>query len=183
MTDDRATLKAFFETNDFPTQAQFTSLIDSLLSLVDPDTITGEKTFNSDIITDDDKVIKAKSGGGQFNLRVGTDGTWEITSDNGNFLQSWISGNITSNDMGFGDSSTNNLADIFFTANRIQLATQTIAGVLATRFEILEDKMAFNTKTPIPVPVVTGSRAGNAALASLLTAFDNLGLIIDSTTA
>lgn len=32
-------------------------------------------------------------------------------------------------------------------------------------------------------PSVTGSRGGNAALASLLTALDGLGLITDSTTA
>ncbi|WP_369271653.1 hypothetical protein AB5J55_17905 [Streptomyces sp. R11] len=32
-------------------------------------------------------------------------------------------------------------------------------------------------------PVVTGSRGGNAALASLLTALANLGLVTDNTTA
>jgi hypothetical protein len=37
--------------------------------------------------------------------------------------------------------------------------------------------------TPIVRPTVTGSRGGNAALASLLTALANLGWIIDSTTA
>lgn len=38
---------------------------------------------------------------------------------------------------------------------------------------------------PIPstLPVVTGSRGGNAALASLLTALAGLGLITNSTTA
>lgn len=35
MADSRATLKAFFETGDKPTEVQFASLIDSLLSLVD----------------------------------------------------------------------------------------------------------------------------------------------------
>lgn len=32
---DRATLKAFFETGDFPTQAQFTDLIDQLVNIPD----------------------------------------------------------------------------------------------------------------------------------------------------
>jgi len=32
-------------------------------------------------------------------------------------------------------------------------------------------------------PTITGSRAGNAALASFLTALATMGLIIDSTTA
>lgn len=35
MADNRATLKAFFETGDIPTQAQFAALIDGLLSLID----------------------------------------------------------------------------------------------------------------------------------------------------
>ncbi len=35
MADSRATLKAFFNTGDIPTEAQFASLIDSLLSLED----------------------------------------------------------------------------------------------------------------------------------------------------
>ena len=36
---------------------------------------------------------------------------------------------------------------------------------------------------PIAKPTVTGSRGANAALASLLTALANLGLITDSTSA
>jgi hypothetical protein len=43
--------------------------------------------------------------------------------------------------------------------------------------------LAFNAATPIPTPTITGSRAGNAALASLLTALAALGLIIDGTSA
>lgn len=39
---------------------------------------------------------------------------------------------------------------------------------------------AFNGETPIVRPIVTGSRGGNAALASLLTALADLGLIVDS---
>lgn len=42
--------------------------------------------------------------------------------------------------------------------------------------------LAFNDKTPIAKPAVTGSRGGNAALASLLSALDALGLIRDETT-
>lgn len=38
----------------------------------------------------------------------------------------------------------------------------------------------FNGTTPISQPTVTGSRASNAALASLLTALANYGLIVDS---
>lgn len=42
-------------------------------------------------------------------------------------------------------------------------------------------KIGFLDKTPIAKPIVTGSRGGNAALASLLTALADLGLITDST--
>lgn len=43
--------------------------------------------------------------------------------------------------------------------------------------------VGFNNTTPIAKPAVTGSRDGNAALASLLTALANYGLITDSTSA
>lgn len=43
--------------------------------------------------------------------------------------------------------------------------------------------MGFQGTAPIAKPTVTGSRGGNAALASLLTALANYGLITDSTTA
>jgi hypothetical protein len=43
--------------------------------------------------------------------------------------------------------------------------------------------LAFRNSAPIAKPTVTGSRGGNAALASLLTALANQGLITDSTTA
>jgi hypothetical protein len=43
--------------------------------------------------------------------------------------------------------------------------------------------VGFNSTAPISKPTVSGSRGGNAALASLLTALANYGLITDSTTA
>lgn len=43
--------------------------------------------------------------------------------------------------------------------------------------------MSFYGAGPVAQPSVTGSRGGNAALASLLTALDALGLITDNTTA
>lgn len=44
------------------------------------------------------------------------------------------------------------------------------------------DGVAFHGTAPIAKPTVTGSRGGNAALASLLTALANYGLITDGTT-
>lgn len=43
--------------------------------------------------------------------------------------------------------------------------------------------VGFNGTSPIAKPTVTGSRGGNAALASLLTALANYGLVTDSSTA
>lgn len=47
----------------------------------------------------------------------------------------------------------------------------------------LSGKVGFNGTSPITKPTVTGSRAGNAALASLLTALSNYGLVVDSSSA
>lgn len=44
-------------------------------------------------------------------------------------------------------------------------------------------QVGFNNTAPVARPTVTGSRGGNAALASLLTALDDYGLINDSTSA
>ena len=44
-------------------------------------------------------------------------------------------------------------------------------------------RAGFYNTTPIVKPAVTGSRGGNAALASVLTALANLGLITNSSTA
>lgn len=44
------------------------------------------------------------------------------------------------------------------------------------------DKVGFNGTAPVAKPTVTGSRGGNAALASLLTALAAYGLVTDGTT-
>ena len=56
-------------------------------------------------------------------------------------------------------------------------------GAGATRVQWNSTGVGFYGSTPVAKPTVTGSRGGNAALASLLTALANLGLITDSTTA
>ena len=98
----------------------------------------------------------------------------------------------------FEDNAT---ADIQFTANSSQVLI--IGGSTATTttpllnlasanqpFILAPDliglrffgNMGFNGATAIAKPTVTGSRGGNAALASLLTALANYGLITNSTT-
>lgn len=56
-------------------------------------------------------------------------------------------------------------------------------GNSSARVEVNTTGIGFNTKAPIAAPTITGSRGGNLALASLLTALFNYGLIADSTTA
>lgn len=41
----------------------------------------------------------------------------------------------------------------------------------------------FFSNAPVVKPTITGSRGANAALANLLTALANMGLIVDSTSA
>ena len=47
----------------------------------------------------------------------------------------------------------------------------------------VSEKLAFYNSTPIVKPSVSGSRGGNAALASLITQLATLGLIVDGSTA
>jgi hypothetical protein len=54
---------------------------------------------------------------------------------------------------------------------------------VAATLRHLGSSLGFYNATAITKPAVTGSRGGNAALASLLTALANLGLLTDSTTA
>ena len=47
----------------------------------------------------------------------------------------------------------------------------------------LETELVGKVAIPASPPVISGSRGGNAALASLLTALTTLGLVTDNTTA
>lgn len=61
----------------------------------------------------------------------------------------------------------------------------TAAGSIAIAQDLAHrgTKAGFYNTTPQTKQTVTGSRGGNAALASLLTALATVGLITDSTTA
>jgi len=54
-------------------------------------------------------------------------------------------------------------------------------GASATKIQWNTTGIGFNASTPIAKPTISGSRGGNAALASLLTALASYGLIIDGT--
>lgn len=83
---NRAALKAFFETGDKPTEAQFADLIDSLFALIDNNTVTKVIIVNIPTVGDGSggKILKranAVIAMGEF----GGDDT-AITSDNGAFV-------------------------------------------------------------------------------------------------
>jgi len=85
-----------------------------------------------------------------------------------------------------GDTSTGN-SDITLRAEQgaLNLGDSGNAGaiVISSGHTKIAGNIGFNNTTPIAEPTVTGSRGGNAALASLLTALANYGLITNSTTA
>ena len=181
MASSRATLKAFFETGDIPTEAEFAEQIDSLASLIDTNFFEAENTHDADIILKNTRVQRAENGGGQIDFRAfDTDDVVFSSSDNGEALKGWCDIQDTGINIGFGDflNPANLGGDLFCDASRATLAFQGIRMV-----DVGLNKLGFFTATAVTKPIVTGSRAGNAALASLLTALATLGLITDSTTA
>lgn len=83
MADNRATLKAFFETGDVPTQAQFASLIDSLFALIDDNTVTKVIIVNVPTVGDGTGGKILKRGDAVISMGEFGDNDTNITSDNG----------------------------------------------------------------------------------------------------
>jgi hypothetical protein len=61
--------------------------------------------------------------------------------------------------------------------------TDTADSAAVHTIDPVANQLGFHGATPVAKQTVTGSRGGNAALANLLTALANLGLITDNTTA
>lgn len=78
---------------------------------------------------------------------------------------------------------------INYLASNLLLGTTTDGMTAGGSLAVAQDlahrggKLGFYNATPAVKPAVAGSRGGNAALASLLTALAGLGLLTDSTTA
>jgi len=72
-------------------------------------------------------------------------------------------------------------------ALRLQSATAGASGTAkqtaVTRIEVNGTGIGFFTAAPVAKQTITGSRAGNAALASLLTALNTMGFVTNSTSA
>jgi hypothetical protein len=82
-----------------------------------------------------------------------------------------------------GVADTLALGDVSATETIIRGATSTIQAGATVRFRVNSTGMGFFAATPVAKPTVSGSRGGNAALASLLTGLAALGLVTDSSTA
>ena len=189
MGSSRAILKTFFETGDLPEQSEFAELIDSLVSTEDTNLINGETTFNADVIFENGRVQKAKNGGGQLNLRLGANSNVSLTTDNDAFEQGWFFADTKTGTVGFGSVGANTISFLSCVDKKIFLflngpGATSIPAFKATNNAAGNDmKIGFFNTPEKSQPTITGSRAGNAALASLLTGLDQLGLIIDNTTA
>lgn len=79
------------------------------------------------------------------------------------------------------DTMPHDASNIHNYVSTVPLVSWQHGGIMRILFN--EIGLAFNDKFPIAKPTVTGSREGNAALASLLSALVALGLIGDATTA
>lgn len=82
----------------------------------------------------------------------------------------------------YGGSHATTASHAIIDANSFYVRTQSGS---AKMFEVIPNASAlgFYGATPVTKPAVTGSRGGNAALASLITKLASLGLVTDSTTA
>ena len=80
---DRAALKAFFETGDKPTQAQFADLIDSLFALIDNNTVTKTIIVNVPILGTGLGGIILKRGDLTIAMGEFSDDDLWVTSDGG----------------------------------------------------------------------------------------------------
>jgi hypothetical protein len=126
----------------------------------------GDGTANFTVVTNDNGV----SGGfPDINLNAGGDnGSGDV--------------NITAGQ----DASVNVFRDINLNANTGDInesAGNDLNLSAGNDLNIIGPSIGFFNGGPTTQPTITGSRGGNAALASLLTALDAMGLIIDATSA
>ena len=95
-----------------------------------------------------------------------------IKVDAGSLVTLINSKNITANSL--AASTTTTLTDASGSTQILGLTVYGGAG--------FQGNTGFNSTTPISKPTVSGSKGGNAALASLMTALANYGLVTDTTT-
>lgn len=144
-------------------------------------TTPGSATFTTVSTTGNISIVKA-TGVPVFSLTAttGTNETYVQFSNNGG---NYFDGVENSTGSWFGGTAYARVIN----APSGRVIEHVIAGTRktetsATGFKVIGNVGFYNT-TAIAKPTVTGSRGGNAALASALTQLANLGLITDSSTA
>lgn len=180
--ESRAVLKAFFETGDKPTQDEFADLIDSFFNLTDDTVINLLQTlYNSATET---KVMLDNDSGASVVFSTAGGGLVHIALDSGvvSFAGSFVNLEAALANIGFDYTFVNfSQFDIFFDVTNVP-ATSSFRMFQMTNNSGTKEIGFFGSAT-VPKPNITGSRGGNAALASLLTGLANLGLITDGTSA
>lgn len=98
----RSALKAFFETGDIPTQAEFASFVDSVLNLTDDDTDDLDESATKKFLDSDgapqvipgNKSFSGQVKGGAATVTFST--TMSFSANSGNFLKTVVTSNMTS---------------------------------------------------------------------------------------
>ncbi|MFG2352595.1 hypothetical protein [Streptomyces sp. NPDC048521] len=139
-------------------------------------TITGNLTDAGDLLVRDSNTAPAKgyrfrSSGGNLDTESGGSDWYWSTFPNADFS---------------GTQNTYMRWEAGAAIMHIMAEAQFKAGPFGARVHSIDgagNKLGFYGAAPVGRPIVNGSRGGNAALASLLAALDQVGLIDDQTTA
>lgn len=108
-------------------------------------------------------------------------GSNTVVESNGAIIESKLSPDGTSYTLIVGDATANAVARMTYDHATDRWSWR--AGGGGVNLAMGSNTMGFYGTTPVVKPTVTGSRGGNAALASLLTALAGQGLLTDSSTA
>lgn len=130
-----------------------------------------QKTFASIFAKSDVITSGAERGSLRFNILIGTTLTEEMFIDQGGINMNSVAILASGLEIDGGNILLNDGVNIFAgtsTGTKIGFSTS--------------EKLGFWGKTPVVRQTVTGSRGGNAALQSLLSALNTAGVITDSTT-
>jgi hypothetical protein len=148
---------------------------ESIASAVALLNFTTENVTLDGTLLSEDKVLTIRGQDGQrsqFQLNTGANARWTVLRTNQSEAGSDAGSNFQINR--FSDAGA-------FLGTPITINRATGKTDILESLEVTGD-LGFYGTPPISKPTVTGSRGGNAALASLLTELANLGLITDSTT-
>ena len=144
-------------------------------------TVDGVLIKDGDVITSNDKVIKAASGGGQLDLRVvGTNNVVGLTTDNGIFQEGFYLGTNAISRLGFGgglDASTP-VAAVECEDKSIIMRIRGADGQPNTQVEAFKVinvasgdalKIGFFGVTPVGKPILTNDIKNSLASLGLIT--------------